>query len=73
MSKDSSREVMTEVSPGKGLEITAPKFKLRKVSAIRDFPLGYRRGTASDFGLNRQITVNQSDEDKCSRSLGYWL
>ncbi|KAH1073181.1 hypothetical protein J1N35_025509 [Gossypium stocksii] len=38
---------------------TTPKFKRRKVPAIRDFSSGCRRGATTDFGLNRQVTVDQ--------------
>ncbi|KAH1032265.1 hypothetical protein J1N35_044439 [Gossypium stocksii] len=62
MSKDSSREVMTEVLARKGPEVAAPKFKWRKVSAVQDFPPGCGRATASDFELSRQIAVDQSNQ-----------
>ncbi|KAH1064119.1 hypothetical protein J1N35_029106 [Gossypium stocksii] len=44
-----------------GLEhvTTVPKFKLRKVSAVRDFLPGCGRGVTTDLGLHRQITVDQ--------------
>ncbi|KAK5771888.1 hypothetical protein PVK06_048143 [Gossypium arboreum] len=42
--------------------IEAPKFKRRKVSVVRDFSPGCRRGTTSDFELHRQITVDQSGQ-----------
>ncbi|KAH1107876.1 hypothetical protein J1N35_011644 [Gossypium stocksii] len=41
-----------------------PKFKQRKVSAVSDFPLGCRRVTASNFGLSRQLAVDQSSQGK---------
>ncbi|KAH1056301.1 hypothetical protein J1N35_034366, partial [Gossypium stocksii] len=57
-------ELMTKVSAGKGLEVAAPKFKWRKVSAVRDFPPRCSRATASDFELSRQIVVDQSNQGK---------
>ncbi|KAK5825599.1 hypothetical protein PVK06_020455 [Gossypium arboreum] len=44
--------------------IEAPKFKRRKVSAVRDFPPGCGRGTTSDFELRRQIATDQSSQGK---------
>ncbi|KAH1090859.1 hypothetical protein J1N35_018116 [Gossypium stocksii] len=41
------------------------KFKRRKVSAVRDFPLRCERVTASNFGLCKRITVDQSCQGKC--------
>ncbi|KAH1122008.1 hypothetical protein J1N35_005168 [Gossypium stocksii] len=41
-----------------------PKFKWRKVSAVRDFSPGCRRVTTSNLGLSRQISVDQSSEGK---------
>ncbi|KAH1047524.1 hypothetical protein J1N35_038308 [Gossypium stocksii] len=38
---------------------TTPKFKRRKVSAVLDFSPGCGRGATIDFGLNRQIAVDQ--------------
>ncbi|KAH1031805.1 hypothetical protein J1N35_043979 [Gossypium stocksii] len=38
---------------------TTPKFKRCKVSAVQDFPPGCKRGTTSDFGLHKQIVVDQ--------------
>ncbi|KAL1145053.1 hypothetical protein V6Z11_A11G272500 [Gossypium hirsutum] len=49
--------------------IEAPKFKRRKVSAVRDLPSGCERGTTSDFELHRQIAVNQSSQ--CSGDYEY--
>ncbi|KAG4170475.1 hypothetical protein ERO13_A12G149450v2 [Gossypium hirsutum] len=43
-----------------GIEV--PKFKRRKVLAVRDFPPGCGRGTTSDFELHRQIPVDQSSQ-----------
>ncbi|KAH1031661.1 hypothetical protein J1N35_043835, partial [Gossypium stocksii] len=38
---------------------TTPKFNRRKVSTVQNFLPGCRRGTTSDFGLHRQIAVDQ--------------
>ncbi|KAH1097040.1 hypothetical protein J1N35_013961, partial [Gossypium stocksii] len=38
---------------------TIPKFKRRKVSVVQDFLPGCRRGATAEFGLHRQITVDQ--------------
>ncbi|KAH1031203.1 hypothetical protein J1N35_043377 [Gossypium stocksii] len=46
---------------------TIPKFKRRKVSAVRDFLPGCRRGATTDLRLNRQIAV---DQGKYSLSFG---
>ncbi|KAH1064036.1 hypothetical protein J1N35_029023 [Gossypium stocksii] len=60
----SSHKVMAKV-PAENVHIAfTPKFKRRKVSAVRDFPPGYGRGTASDFGLSRQIAIDQSSQGK---------
>ncbi|KAH1114710.1 hypothetical protein J1N35_008088 [Gossypium stocksii] len=39
--------------------ISTPKFKRCKVSAVRDFLPGCRRGGTTNLELNRQITVDQ--------------
>ncbi|KAH1063997.1 hypothetical protein J1N35_028984 [Gossypium stocksii] len=63
MSKgDAGSKEMTNGSTGYECVIATPKFKRHKVSAARDFLLGYGRGTASDFRLNRQIAVDQSNQ-----------
>ncbi|KAH1073044.1 hypothetical protein J1N35_025372 [Gossypium stocksii] len=67
---DASSKEMTNVSVRYEHVTTTPKFKRRKVSVVLDFPTGCERGTASDFGLNRQITVDQSSQGKYSLSLG---
>ncbi|KAH1091931.1 hypothetical protein J1N35_019188 [Gossypium stocksii] len=54
-----------------GLVVSAPKFKRRKVSAVRDFSPGCRRVTASNFELCRQIAVDQSSQGKSQSIL--WL
>ncbi|KAH1107060.1 hypothetical protein J1N35_010828 [Gossypium stocksii] len=40
--------------------VSTPKFKRCKVSAVRDFLLGYGRATPSNFELSRQIAIDQS-------------
>ncbi|KAH1107844.1 hypothetical protein J1N35_011612 [Gossypium stocksii] len=54
---------MVRVTTGFEHITTTPKFKQRKVSAVRDFSPGCGRGPTTDFGLNRQIAV---DQDKYS-------
>ncbi|KAH1122040.1 hypothetical protein J1N35_005200 [Gossypium stocksii] len=54
-----SGKEMANVTTGFEHVTTTPKFKRRKVSAIRDFSPGYGRGATTDFGLNRQIAVDQ--------------
>ncbi|KAH1097711.1 hypothetical protein J1N35_014632 [Gossypium stocksii] len=49
---------MANVPAGYEHIAATPKFKWCKVSAVRDFLPGCERGTASDFALNRQITVD---------------
>ncbi|KAH1097291.1 hypothetical protein J1N35_014212, partial [Gossypium stocksii] len=46
----------------------SPKFKQHRVSTVRDFPLGCGRVTTSNFGLSRQIAVDQSSQGKFRRS-----
>ncbi|KAH1097482.1 hypothetical protein J1N35_014403 [Gossypium stocksii] len=43
---------------------SSPKFKRCRVSAVRDFPPRYERVIASNFGLSRQIAVDQSSQGK---------
>ncbi|KAH1107611.1 hypothetical protein J1N35_011379 [Gossypium stocksii] len=43
---------------------SSPKLKRRRVSVVRDFPPGWGRLTASDFGLSRQIVVDQFSRAK---------
>ncbi|KAH1073579.1 hypothetical protein J1N35_025907, partial [Gossypium stocksii] len=54
MSKD-----LEKVASSNQFEEGAPKFKWRKVSAVRDFP----PGCESD-GLSRQIAVDRSSQGK---------
>ncbi|KAH1056849.1 hypothetical protein J1N35_034914 [Gossypium stocksii] len=50
---------MAKVTTGFEHVTTMSKFKRCKVSVIRDFLPGYRRGATTDFGLNRQIAIDQ--------------
>ncbi|KAH1064045.1 hypothetical protein J1N35_029032 [Gossypium stocksii] len=50
---------MAKVTMGSEHTTTIPKFKRCKVSAVRDFPPGCRRGATMDLGLHRQITADQ--------------
>ncbi|KAH1082851.1 hypothetical protein J1N35_022612 [Gossypium stocksii] len=52
------------VSTGSALAVSTPKFKQRRVPAVRDFPLGCGRVTMSNYGLTRQITVDHHIEGK---------
>ncbi|KAH1107551.1 hypothetical protein J1N35_011319, partial [Gossypium stocksii] len=54
-----SGKEMATVTMGFEHITTIPKFKRRKVSAVRDFPPGCERGATVDFRLNRKITVDQ--------------
>ncbi|KAH1039830.1 hypothetical protein J1N35_041573, partial [Gossypium stocksii] len=54
---------MANVTTGFEHITTTPKFKRRKVSAVRDFLPGCGRGATTDFGLNRQIAVDQGSGD----------
>ncbi|KAH1114499.1 hypothetical protein J1N35_007877 [Gossypium stocksii] len=55
---------MAKVPPENVCVASTPKFKRRKVSVVWDFSLGCERGTASDFGLSRQIAIDQSSQGK---------
>ncbi|KAH1097259.1 hypothetical protein J1N35_014180 [Gossypium stocksii] len=68
--RDVSDKVMARVSAEIERVVSASKFKWRRVSAVPGFLPGYGRVTASDFRLNRQITVDQSSQGKCSQSHG---
>ncbi|KAH1056451.1 hypothetical protein J1N35_034516 [Gossypium stocksii] len=50
---------MANVTTGFEHVTTMPKFKRRKVSTIRDFLPRCGGGVAVDFGLNRQIAIDQ--------------
>ncbi|KAH1031849.1 hypothetical protein J1N35_044023, partial [Gossypium stocksii] len=60
---NSSGKEMANVMTGFEHVTTIPKFKRRKVSTVRDFPPGCRRGATTDFGLNRQIAIDQGSSD----------
>ncbi|KAH1114247.1 hypothetical protein J1N35_007625 [Gossypium stocksii] len=68
---DASNKKMANVPVGYDHVAATHKFKRHKVSAVRDFPPGCGRGTASDFGLSRQIAVDQSSQGKCGLSFGF--
>ncbi|KAK5833510.1 hypothetical protein PVK06_017354 [Gossypium arboreum] len=55
---------MSMVLRGSGRVAFAPKFKRRRVSAVRDFPPGCGRVTTPNFGLSRQIAVDQGFADR---------
>ncbi|KAH1098066.1 hypothetical protein J1N35_014987 [Gossypium stocksii] len=55
---------MAKVSAEFERVVSAPKFKRRKVSAVRDFLPGCGRVTAPNFGLSRQIAVDQFSQGK---------
>ncbi|KAH1108009.1 hypothetical protein J1N35_011777 [Gossypium stocksii] len=55
----SSGKKMANVMTGFEHVTTIPKFKRHKVSAVRDFLPGCRRGATTDLGLNRKIVVDQ--------------
>ncbi|KAH1097402.1 hypothetical protein J1N35_014323 [Gossypium stocksii] len=59
-----SNKVMAKVPAGYERVAATPKFKQCKVSVIQNFSLGCRRVTASNFGLCRQIAVDQSSQAK---------
>ncbi|KAH1083124.1 hypothetical protein J1N35_022885 [Gossypium stocksii] len=60
----SSKKEMAKVPAVIERVASSPKFKWRRVSAVRDFPPGCKRVTASNFGLSRQIVVDQSSQGK---------
>ncbi|KAH1122493.1 hypothetical protein J1N35_005653 [Gossypium stocksii] len=55
---------MAKVSAEFERVVSAPKFKRRRVSVVRDFPPGCGRVTASNFGLCRKIVIDQSSQGK---------
>ncbi|KAH1039144.1 hypothetical protein J1N35_040887 [Gossypium stocksii] len=61
---DASNKVMAKVPTGYERVAATPKFKWRKVSAVRNFLPGCGRVIASNFGLCRQIAVDQSSQGK---------
>ncbi|KAH1082915.1 hypothetical protein J1N35_022676 [Gossypium stocksii] len=70
MSEGFSRKAMTMVPAGNGLIVPAPKFKQRKMSAIRDFPPGCGRITALSSRSSELIIVDQSTQGKWFRRSG---
>ncbi|KAH1073203.1 hypothetical protein J1N35_025531 [Gossypium stocksii] len=60
---DVSGKEMFKVTMGFEHVTTIPKFKRRKVSAVRDFLPGCGRGATTNHGLNRQITVDQGSNN----------
>ncbi|KAH1123072.1 hypothetical protein J1N35_006232 [Gossypium stocksii] len=55
----SGKEMTTNKTTGFEHVISTPKFKRRKVSAVRDFPPGCGRGATTNLELNGQIAVDQ--------------
>ncbi|KAH1114223.1 hypothetical protein J1N35_007601 [Gossypium stocksii] len=55
-------KVIAKVSAEIERVVSTPKFKRRKVSAIQNFLPRCGRVTASNFGLSRQIVVDQSSQ-----------
>ncbi|KAH1039076.1 hypothetical protein J1N35_040819, partial [Gossypium stocksii] len=65
MSKGGSSSKVLAKVPAKNVRVAStPKFKRHRVSVVRDFLPGCRRVTASNFGLTRQIVVDQSSQCK---------
>ncbi|KAH1122051.1 hypothetical protein J1N35_005211, partial [Gossypium stocksii] len=56
---NSNGKEMATVTTGFEHVTTIPKFKQRKVSAVRDFLPGCKRGATTDLRLHKQITVDQ--------------
>ncbi|KAH1107436.1 hypothetical protein J1N35_011204, partial [Gossypium stocksii] len=56
---NTSGKEMAKVTTGFEHVTTMPKFKQRKVSPVRDFLPGCRKGVTTDLELHRQITVDQ--------------
>ncbi|KAH1114405.1 hypothetical protein J1N35_007783 [Gossypium stocksii] len=54
----SSNKVMVLMPAKNELIAPAPKFKQRKVSAVRDFPPRCSRVAAPNFGSSKQIIVD---------------
>ncbi|KAH1046736.1 hypothetical protein J1N35_037520 [Gossypium stocksii] len=59
-----SEKVKTKVPTKIERIVSATKFNQRRVLAVRDFPPGYGRVTASNFGLCWHIAVDQSSQGK---------
>ncbi|KAH1039825.1 hypothetical protein J1N35_041568 [Gossypium stocksii] len=66
-----SDKEIAKVTTGFEHVTTMPKFKRRKVSAVRDFLPRCRRGATTDFGLNRQIVGDQGKYSLISGSGDY--
>ncbi|KAH1107280.1 hypothetical protein J1N35_011048 [Gossypium stocksii] len=62
MSKGRSSKVLVKVPTQCERVAATPKFKRRKMSAVWDFLSGCDRVTASNFGLSRQIAIDQSSQ-----------
>ncbi|KAH1122185.1 hypothetical protein J1N35_005345 [Gossypium stocksii] len=61
---EANKKVKAKVSVDTEHLVCVPKFKQHRVSVVRDFSPGCGRVTASNFGLSRQITVDQSSQGK---------
>ncbi|KAH1107878.1 hypothetical protein J1N35_011646, partial [Gossypium stocksii] len=59
-----SDKVMAKVPAEIEHIVSTPKFKRHRVLVARDFLLGCGKVTTSNFGLSRQIAVNQSSQAK---------
>ncbi|KAK5825528.1 hypothetical protein PVK06_020372 [Gossypium arboreum] len=55
---------MSMVPSRSGRVASTLELKRRGVTTVRDFPSGCRRVTAPNFGLSRQITVDQGFGDR---------
>ncbi|KAH1114781.1 hypothetical protein J1N35_008159 [Gossypium stocksii] len=62
--KGASVKVSAKVLAENERVASSPNFKQRRVSVVWDFLPGYGRVTASNFGLSRQIVVDQSSQGK---------
>ncbi|KAH1097336.1 hypothetical protein J1N35_014257 [Gossypium stocksii] len=67
MSKGFSGKVNAVVPVDSGRVASAPKFKRRKVSAIRDFLPGCGTVTTPNWGMSEFITVDRSSEGDGTR------
>ncbi|KAH1073340.1 hypothetical protein J1N35_025668 [Gossypium stocksii] len=63
VSKGGSSKVSVKMSTEYESVTISPKFKRRKVSAVRDFPPGCGRRATTDLELYRQIKVDQGSGD----------
>ncbi|KAH1031589.1 hypothetical protein J1N35_043763 [Gossypium stocksii] len=62
--KGASVKVSAKVLAENESVASSPKFNRRRVPAIRDFSPGCERVTTSNFGLSRQIAIDQSSQGK---------